>query len=190
MNSDTVEIKALIYHINGSKAEGKPARIRAMLPRYVKYVTDSSTKNDSFLSNYSLPTQSPHSNEPVDVVAGTEGTYVDFIFKEGILFPDVIELNFTVTVDPDFLIPVGRGEEDHAIVLTAVCDQEQIHGYPADDSKLTSCGEMYTEPMKTDVAECYDIITITQDCQITANEQLSDDFAPKYANATDRGKIF
>ena len=40
----------MIYHGDGSKAEGLPGRVRVISPAYVKYIANT----DSFLSNYTV----------------------------------------------------------------------------------------------------------------------------------------
>lgn len=46
----------------------------------------------------------------------------DFMFPYGISFPDIIELNFTMTVDPTEVRPVGSGIETAAIAISPLCD--------------------------------------------------------------------
>ena len=52
-----------------------------------------------------------------------EVSITDFEFVGGILFPDVISLNFTLSVDPDKERPVGSGDAQTAIVMHPVCIQ-------------------------------------------------------------------
>ena len=46
---DTITFESVIYHGEGSKAEGLPGRVRVITPAYVKY-----TASDSVESNYSV----------------------------------------------------------------------------------------------------------------------------------------
>ena len=46
---DTISFESVIYHGDGSKAEGLPGRVRVISPAYVKY-----TGTDSFESNYTV----------------------------------------------------------------------------------------------------------------------------------------
>ena len=46
---DTIAFESVIYHGEGSKAEGLPGRVRVITPAYVKY-----TASNSFQSNYTV----------------------------------------------------------------------------------------------------------------------------------------
>ena len=48
---DTITFESVIYHGEGSKAEGLPGRVRVITPAYVKYIT---TDPPSFQSNYTV----------------------------------------------------------------------------------------------------------------------------------------
>lgn len=70
----------------------------------------------------------------------------DFEFEGGILFPDIISLNFTMSVDPDKERPVGSGDLTTAIVMHPVCSQPTFHDWPADADTFVGCGSMYVDP--------------------------------------------
>ena len=53
----------------------------------------------------------------------SEVSITDFEFVGGILFPDIISLNFTLSVDPEKERPVGSGDAQTAIVMHPICIQ-------------------------------------------------------------------
>jgi hypothetical protein len=75
----------------------------------------------------------------------SEISITDFEFTGGILFPDIISLNFTLTVDPDQERPVGSGEAASAIVMHPICRQSQFLDWPADNLTYVGCGSMVAE---------------------------------------------
>ena len=72
----------------------------------------------------------------------------DFVFPS-FTYVDIVELNFTMTVDPDAIRKPGSGNETAQVILVPVCDQNQIDGYPASDDDLTICGEYIQIPVMT-----------------------------------------
>ena len=75
-----------------------------------------------------------------------EVSITDFEFVGGILFPDIISLNFTLSVDPEKERPVGSGDAQTAIVMHPICIQSVFQSWPADTSTYVGCGSMYAEP--------------------------------------------
>jgi len=96
LHRDIMNITSLIKHSNMSMAEGHPGIVRIITAHYISYLD-----TDNFTTNYTLG---------VSVVNNTVGE-VNFVFEKGITFPDVIELNFTLTVDPELKRGVGAGAE-------------------------------------------------------------------------------
>ena len=76
----------------------------------------------------------------------SEVSITDFEFVGGILFPDIISLNFTLSVDPEKERPVGSGDAQTAIVMHPICIQSVFQSWPADTSTYVGCGSMYAEP--------------------------------------------
>jgi len=136
-----VNFTTLIYHSNESKAEGYPTYLRLYTPNYISY-----TDTDNFTTNYSLAnSQLEVSVKDVnenDAGLTAEGTFdlIHFEFPMGISYPDIVELNFSLTVDPTQMRRPGTGLEVAAVVAEMVCDQYQIEGYPVDEGDLTNCG--------------------------------------------------
>ena len=77
---------------------------------------------------------------------GAEVSVTDFEFTGGILFPDIINLNFSLTVDPDSERPVGSGDANTAIVMHPICKQSQFADWPEDENSFVSCGSLASEP--------------------------------------------
>jgi hypothetical protein len=69
----------------------------------------------------------------------------DFEFIGGILFPDKISLNFSLTIDPDEYRAVGSGKIDSSIVMHPLCRQSQFLDWPAKKDTYVSCGSMASE---------------------------------------------
>ena len=82
----------------------------------------------------------------VVVNENAEVSITDFEFVGGILFPDIISLNFTLSVDPEKERPVGSGDAQTAIVMHPICIQSVFQSWPADTSTYVGCGSMYAEP--------------------------------------------
>ena len=134
---DILQLEAVIYHDEDSKAEGLPARIRVIAPAYVKYIPNT----NSFESNYSV---AQVSQDKVIVQSTNEVSITDFEFVGGILFPDIISLNFTLSVDPNKDRPVGSGNANTAIVMHPICTQSQFQEWPKEPTDFVGCGSMAT----------------------------------------------
>ncbi len=163
----------MIRHAEDSKAEGHPGYIRVITPRYVSY-----TPLDSFDTNYTDLGNSSHPvAEPVDLLNATSGQQQDhhhtnmfhFVFPFGISFPDIIELNFTLTVDPLGVREVGSGREPSAVLLVPVCGRNVIDGYPSDTPDdifglQDACGDPLAIPISTMAPGCFIIPQIIIVC--------------------------
>lgn len=168
--TDTLNFEAVIYHNEDSKAEGYPTRIRVIAPNYVYFVDGT----DTFVTNY---TQGGVSTNMVTKHNTTESTIIDFEFPGGLLFPDVVSLNFSMTVDPLKERPTGSGEAATAVVFHPICQQSEFFTWPPADT-YAGCGSMTAEPFISLAAECYDPIPLAQVCQVRASSQMDDTSAP------------
>ena len=73
-------------------------------------------------------------------------------FYDGILFPDIIQLNFSLTVDPDYQLRIGSGQLVVSVVIAPVCQTAYHHGFPAapaTSTSFTGCGAYVTESIGT-----------------------------------------
>lgn len=71
------------------------------------------------------------------------------MFEQGITYPDIITLNFTVTVDPYEERLIGSGDESSTIIVSPTCSMEDIDTSDVDDFPKT-CGDMLSIPVKTE----------------------------------------
>ena len=76
---------------------------------------------------------------------GDTVSVTDFEFTGGILFPDIISFNFSLTVDPNSERAIGSGEATTAIAMHPICIQSVFYDWPADDSTYVGCGTMTAE---------------------------------------------
>jgi hypothetical protein len=80
---------------------------------------------------------------------------IDISFPVGILFPDVISLNFSMIVDPYGERAWGKGPENSTVVMFPICRQYPFEGYPISASDYVSCGGMATNTIVANVPGNY-----------------------------------
>jgi hypothetical protein len=66
-------------------------------------------------------------------------------FENGILFPDVITLNFSLSMDPHRQRPIGSGELVFSVVIAPVCQQSVYSGFPNSPTTFVGCGGYVSE---------------------------------------------
>ena len=77
-------------------------------------------------------------------------TVIDIIFPAGILFVDIISLNFSILVDPNSLLAVGKGIDNSTLVMYTICRQAQFLNYPSNPiTDFKTCGGMATTSLIT-----------------------------------------
>ncbi len=206
---DKIRLESVIFHGPGSAGEGIKTTLRVIAPSFVKYVTDS----DTFESNYTFG----EANPSVTVNTNYDGVSItDISLEGGVYFPDVISLNFTLSVDPEKERPVGSGDLESAIVMYPICKQSVFADYPADTDTFIGCGSLYAESFTSSspgkalmilkslhffglimilsrlfLLECYDDVPLPNHCQVTASSQLDENSAPHNALTEDKGsKVF
>eukprot|EP00094_Tigriopus_californicus_P011497 TCALIF_11102-PA protein Name:"Protein of unknown function" AED:0.05 eAED:0.05 QI:9/0.85/0.90/1/0.6/0.47/21/323/1445 len=136
-NGDTIYVQSVIKHDEMSTREGYPTFIQVIVPHYLTYKENS----DSFLTNYS----SIGNDEIVTVtVANTSG--ILFQFPQGISFPDIVELNFSLSVEMDGKRPIGSGVESSAIVFAPICFHS---GHNKTNSSVSNCGSLRALPFES-----------------------------------------
>ena len=105
-----VPISTIIKHDNTSKAEAFPAHLRIILDDF------TGVDLETLSTNYTV------ADVTIIVADATEdqGGFVDLVFPNGIMFPDIIELNFTIILDP---MRKRRNEENmiNTVILSAIC---------------------------------------------------------------------
>ncbi|XP_059091103.1 uncharacterized protein LOC131886721 [Tigriopus californicus] len=167
-NGDTIYVQSVIKHDEMSTREGYPTFIQVIVPHYLTYKENS----DSFLTNYS----SIGNDEIVTVtVANTSG--ILFQFPQGISFPDIVELNFSLSVEMDGKRPIGSGVESSAIVFAPICFHS---GHNKTNSSVSNCGSLRALPFESCAPECLDEITFNKTCQITASSTFDESLFPPH----------
>ena len=176
-----VSFTSIVRHSATSLAEGSPAVVRIMMDQYTGFVVGTNEVS----TNYTGPS-------PTVVVrdeSKRHGALVDIMFPSGILFPDTIEVNFSVTVDP-----YGRRRpEDNdglksTIKMTAIGDLS-AHGTDTDwplVNPVPMAGFEHVS-INTETKDCYDpIVWLNKDQQIQASyvKSWEPEFAPAMAVST------
>ncbi len=181
--TEKLEVASVIYHSENSTAEGYPGILRVIAPAYMSFVEGS----DTFSTNYTSTLN--ETNLTVDTFGGGGGTF-DFVFGGGLTYADVVQLNFTVTVDPTLMRAVGSGVEDSALVLTPVCVRNVFASYPPDDADSpyehqTQCGSHVGVQFASTAPECFDIIPLEVEQCVWASSQISADYPPHHSTSDD-----
>jgi hypothetical protein len=119
---------------NYSLGEAWPeARVRIVTPKHMVF------DNTSLVTNYTSGL--PPNN--VSVVAYNSSTgIIDLFFPAGILFVDIISLNFSMFIDPNSIRSIGKGNENSTVVMYPICRQTQFFVYPINSSDYIACGQM------------------------------------------------
>ena len=118
-------------------AEGYEGIIRVYSPSFLAF-----TDGDTFTSNYTTANATVNATCYSDhdpVTNGYRFDHVDFIFNT-LNFPDVIELNFTMTVDPTELKAVGSGLDTSPVTMKPLCKRRVVDSFPATVGEIHSCG--------------------------------------------------
>ena len=76
---------------------------------------------------------------------------IDLLFPMGILFPDIISLNFSMIIDPDGIRPIGKGNETSTLVMFPLCQQSQFYNYPSNTSGFVTCGGVSSKTLIANV---------------------------------------
>ncbi len=197
VDRDTIEVTSVIYHSDLSKAEGYPGIVRVIAPRYMSFVVGADTfstnytatlnASDESLTNLTVVDLTPSASDAPDTP--DEHTF-DFVFRGGVTYGDVIELNFTMTVDPAAMRAVGSGVEDSALVLSPICVRNVFVLYPPDDpgspyEHQTQCGSHSVVPFASVSPECFDPIPLEVDECVWASSQFSSDYPPHHSLSAD-----
>ena len=116
----TVSVSSIIKHDPTSKGEAYPASVRVILDDF------TGIDQDIIFTNYTVADVS------IIVTDATEnhGGFIDIVFPNGIMFPDIIELNFTIILDP---LRKRRSEVSmvNTVILSATCHVFPHASYPA-----------------------------------------------------------
>ena len=168
---DKINIEAVMYHQEISTGEGKVDSenyVRMILPPWLDYVYGE----DTCVTNYTQPNTTDNTCQ----VRNNSFGRPDFLFSNGINFPDVISVNFSITVDRYDRLGVGRGNVPSMAVSYLICFPAPFGNIPW-PTDYEICGPY--EGVKIVVAspECYDLISIDP-CGVSASSAMDDTTVP------------
>jgi len=133
-----VQFTSVIYHNNNltsgliSRAEGWPlARLRILGPSFMVFDPAVNTVMSNYTGNLTIVNQSV---VPLEIE-----------FPTGFLFPDVVQVNFTLTMDPYGDRPIGSGELIVSVVAAPICQQTPFWGFPPTGTVFAGCGGYATK---------------------------------------------
>eukprot|EP00090_Calanus_glacialis_P002056 TRINITY_DN11545_c0_g1_i1.p1 TRINITY_DN11545_c0_g1~~TRINITY_DN11545_c0_g1_i1.p1 ORF type:complete len:1257 (-),score=209.03 TRINITY_DN11545_c0_g1_i1:263-3970(-) len=150
---EVAEFTSIIRHTLTSFGEGYPAFFRIILDQFTGFVVGENYVR----TNY---TGSDYDGGGVSIIVRDEeerqGSYVDVVFPDGILFPDTIEVAFSVTIDPLLRRKKENNEVISSIKVTALGDAS-FHG---------TNGDLYptSNPIQLASYEVFNIDVQTKDC--------------------------
>lgn len=162
-----MSIDAIIRHSDESKVESFPGLVRVITPHYLSFTAD-----DLVSSNYTVASGEQVTAKALDDTESAvfHANAFDLNFPRGITFDDVINVTFTMTVDPNELLEKGSGVDTPNVVLSPVCHQWVRSNYPVVDPVdppayqfRTQCGDPVSVKVAIETAECYETIPITID---------------------------
>ena len=120
---------------NISLGEAWPsARVRILTPKHMLF------DNNSLVTNY---TSGSASNNNTVVAYNSSNAVIELFFPAGILFVDIISLNFSMFIDPNSIRPAGKGKDNSTVVMFPICQQTQFFQYPVNaTTDYIACGGM------------------------------------------------
>ena len=147
-------------------AEGYPTIIKIILPKYLGF-----TSNNNFTSNYTI------NNSQLDkatMATTDDDRNLEITFPRGVTYADIIEFNFTLTVDPNELKELGSADETLLLASLLICNQSIIDDFPSEGNELRLCGEITTGPVTVSALQCYNSLTFQHECQIQASTVIDE----------------
>ena len=99
----------------------------------------------------------------------------DIVFDDGIMFPDIISINFTLTVDPDGNMEKGKGDVDSMVVGYVLCRHSYFHSWP---DSTEQCGPFSGVKVTVASLECTDLLPLCSAC-ISCSSALADSNMPE-----------
>ena len=161
-----IEIEAVIYHTDISRGEGSldyDNYVRLILPPWLDYVFGE----DTCTTNYTIDNTCVERNN-------SQGR-PEFLFSNGINFPDVISIKFNLSVDTYNRLGVGRGDVPSMAVAQVICYPSTFGSWP---DKYEMCGPYQGVKIVVASPECYDPIII-EPCGVSASSAMDDTTKPE-----------
>ena len=135
------------------------------------------TDNDAFSCNYTSQnasawqTHPPFSNASwasyLNLTHAPRTDYFDIEFPYGLTYADIVECNFSMTVDPDKVRLPGSGQTDGQVIFSPVMERRVIDLFPANDGNLHAMGQPVSLEVKMETLDCEDPLvwdTVTDLC--------------------------
>ena len=97
------------------------------------------------------------------------------MFDDGIMFPDIISLNFTLTVDPDGNMEKGKGDVDSMVVGYVLCRHSYFHNWPANTEQ---CGPFSGVKLTVGSPDCIDMLPLCTTC-VSCSSAMDDTKTPE-----------
>ncbi|XP_042876943.1 uncharacterized protein LOC122256377 [Penaeus japonicus] len=139
----------LSHEMNVSSEEANNAIMRVFLPKYVSWVNLSDTWTPNITGNL------------------TTNPYIDFDF-DYLFFTDILEVNFSVTIDPDKILPKGLGLVNATTILRLACETNTLPG------TMKYCGNTSFVQYQIDGSDCNSPLGLDtmDDCQLSASTAI------------------
>ncbi|XP_066973920.1 uncharacterized protein [Macrobrachium rosenbergii] len=153
-----------VHHdMNVSQEEANSAKVRLYLPKYLGLVNNTAL---------TIPLDLWDSNIPGVV---TVTNYVDFDILN-LFFTDQLEINFTLTVDPNGILPKGLGVVNTTTIMRLVCVTKN-------DAVARYCSNTSYVMFQINGPDCSDPLGLAtmQDCQLSASTAIDATTAPAKA---------
>ena len=97
----------------------------------------------------------------------------DIIFDDGIMFPDIISVNFTLTVNEN--MGVGKGEVHSMVVGYLLCKHSYFHSWP---DNTEQCGPFSGVKVTVASPDCTDLLPLCTSC-ISSSSALAETNQPE-----------
>lgn len=152
-----------------SRAEAIALQLRILKPVYMKY--------DEALA-------SPTANTSGVTFTPNAKGYVDILIPV-LYFADVVQVNFTLIVDPIQFPSKLSGPETATTVAIPLCQQEPFNNWPQ-SGQVIWCGEPSTALYEISNTDCFSSLgmqdpSVTSDCQLTASSAMDSSHMPSHA---------
>ena len=103
----------------------------------------------------------------------------DIIFDDGIMFPDIIGLNFTLTVNEN--MDKGKGDLDSMVVGYVLCKHSYFQSWP---DNLEQCGPFSGVKVSVTTPNCTDPLPLCSSC-ISSSSALEETNLPENVFSND-----
>ena len=97
------------------------------------------------------------------------------------MFPDMISINFTLTVDPDDKMEKGKGDVDSMVVGYVLCKHSYFHNWP---DNTEQCGPFSGVKLTVSSPDCTDLLSLCTTC-ISSSSALADTNMPEHVFTND-----